>query len=82
MVDKFKSMNGLMQKMGYQPFRIFTDISGPQFWTVIAVTEVESLEKFFVEMEKGMANGEARQIMTGYHDLVDSGRREIYKVEV
>jgi hypothetical protein len=81
MVNKFKSMNVLMQKMGYKPFSIFTDVSGVPFWTVVAVTEVDSLEQFFESMEKGMANEEARRIMTGYHDLVDSGRREIYRVE-
>ena len=28
-----------------------------------------------------MANEKARQIMAGYHDLVESGHREIYKIE-
>lgn len=33
-------------------------------------------------MEKAFTNEEAGRIMAGYHDLVVSGRREIYKVEV
>ena len=28
-----------------------------------------------------MANDGIRQTMTGYHDLVGSGRREIYRVQ-
>jgi hypothetical protein len=45
------------------------------------ITEVESLDGFFQAMEKAFANEEARRIMADYHDLVQGGRREIYKVE-
>jgi hypothetical protein len=31
--------------------------------------------------EAVMAKEEAQAIMAGYHDLVESGRREIYKLE-
>jgi hypothetical protein len=81
MVNRFKSMSALMEKMGYKPFRVYTDVSGERFWTIVATTEVDSLDEFFATMEKGMANEEARRIMTGYHELVDGGRREIYRVE-
>jgi len=81
MVKRFKSLNALGEKQGYKPFRVFTDVSGDPFWTVVGQTEVDSLEEFFGMMEKMMANEEAAKIMAGYHDLVDSGRREIYKVE-
>jgi len=47
----------------------------------VGITEVDSLDQFFASMEKAFANEEARTIMAGYHDLVQSGRREIYKVE-
>ena len=81
MVKKFKSLNDLAPKLGLKPFRILTDVSGEPFWTVVAVTEVESLDEFFGAMDKAMANEEARTILAGYHDLVVSGRREIYKAE-
>jgi hypothetical protein len=81
MVKKFKSLNDLAPKLGLKPFRILTDVSGEPFWTVVAITEVESLDEFFGTMDKAMANEEARTILAGYHDLVVSGRREIYKTE-
>ncbi len=81
MVDRFKDLNGVIKQMGFTPFRIYTDVSGDQFWTVVAQGEAESLDAF-VDMETTvMANEKARKAMEGYHDLVESGRREIYRVE-
>jgi hypothetical protein len=81
MVDKFKGVSGVMKRMGFKPFRIFTDVSGERFWTVVGETEVESLNDFLQMEEKVMADEEARKAMSGYHDLVEKGRREIYRVE-
>jgi hypothetical protein len=81
MVNRFKKLNDLAPKWGLKPSRILTDVSGEPFWTVIGITEVESLDDFFASMQKAFANEEAGRIMAGYHDLVVSGRREIYKVE-
>jgi hypothetical protein len=81
MVKRFKSLNELAPKIGLKPSRILTDVSGEPYWTIVGITEVDSLDQFFASMEKAFANEEARTIMAGYHDLVQSGRREIYKVE-
>ena len=81
MVKRFKSLNELAPKIGLKPSRILTDVSGEPFWTIVGITEVDSLDQFFASMEKAFANEEARTIMAGYHELVQSGRREIYKVE-
>ena len=81
MVTKFKSFNNLAPKIGIKPFRLFTDVSGEPFWTVVAETEVDSVDEFFAMMGKAMANDEVGRIMAGYHDLVQAGRREIYKAE-
>jgi len=81
MVKKFKSLNDLAPKMGLPESRIMTDVSGEPFWTVVGVMEVDNLEDFLAKMEKAFTNEEAGKIMAGYHDLVVSGRREIYKVE-
>lgn len=80
LVEKFQRMAKLMKKMGYPKPKVMTDISGEPYWTVITEIEVENLDEFF----KGMNDPkweEAGKIMEGYHDLVDSGRREIYRVE-
>ena len=85
MVDKFIAMGKLGEKVGMPSMRIMTDLSAEQYWTVVGEMEVESLEAF-EKMMSAPAPSEADQkefekIMAGYHDLVDSGRREIYKLE-
>ena len=81
MVNKFKSLSGVMQAMGFAPFRVLTDVSGEPFWTVVAEIEVESLDGFVAMEGKVMANEDARRAMGGYHDLIERGRREIYRME-
>src|SRR5574341_1019987 len=39
LLTRFKNLNGVMQKMGFKPFRLLTDLSGEQFWTVVAEVE-------------------------------------------
>ena len=72
LVEKFKAVNGVMQEMGLEPFRIFTDISGERFWTLVLEREYPSFDEY-QKLES--------EVMAGYHDLVHQGRREIYKVE-
>ena len=81
MVEKFKSISGAMQELGHKPFRIMTDVTGEAFWTVVAETEVPSLDEFFGVQEKLMTNESLKKAMAGYHDLVKSGRREIFRIE-
>ncbi|HTK81095.1 MAG TPA: hypothetical protein VL633_02290 [Bacteroidota bacterium] len=81
MVEKFKTMNKLMKKMDIGTMRVMTDVSAERYWTVVAETEVESLEVYAGMDKKMMASKEFQKAMKDYHELVDSGRREIYKVE-
>lgn len=81
MVDKFKTMNKLMKKMDIGTMRVMTDVSAERYWTVVAETEVESLEVYVGMDKKMMSSKEFQKAMKDYHELVDSGRREIYKVE-
>ena len=61
--------------------RVLTDVSAERYWTVVAETEVPSLEAY-LEMDRNMANfPEMEEIMKGYHDLIDYGRREMYTIE-
>jgi len=69
-----------MRGLGMPGFRVATDVSGAPFWTVVAEMEVESFSAFEAMEEKVMGNEEAAEIMAGYHDLVDHGRREIYRL--
>jgi hypothetical protein len=81
MVQKFLAISKLGQQMGIGPMRVMTDISAERYWTVVSEMEVESLEKFTEMSRKSMEKKEFQDAMKGYHDLIDSGRREIYLIE-
>ncbi len=81
LVKKFKELGALMQEMRLEPFRLYTDVSGGRFWTLVLEREFGSLEEMQGLEAKVMADARAQAIMTGYHDLVERGSREIYKVE-
>lgn len=85
MVEKFHKMSDLNEKAGMGRFKILTDFSGEKYWTLVCEFEVPSLAAFEDMMSgKGMTEEmgkEFEKLMVGYHDLVDEGRREIYKIE-
>ncbi|HET7696342.1 MAG TPA: hypothetical protein VFK57_11580 [Vicinamibacterales bacterium] len=81
MADKFKHISALLQEMGHEPMRLLTDVSGEPFWTLVAEAKVERIDDFFALEKSLMANQALQKTMADYHDLVESGRREIYRVE-
>lgn len=85
LVDKFVAMAKLGKKVGMPRMRIMTDFCAEQYWTVVAEMEVPSLQAFDEMMSKPQGSAadmkKMEEIMKGYHDLVDRGRREIYKIE-
>lgn len=81
LLQKFLAMSALGEKKGWRKMRILTDVSGERYWTLVAEIEVESLEEF---MQMGTSEEDAKEfeeIMKGYHELVEDGRREIFKIE-
>jgi hypothetical protein len=81
MVDKFVALSKISQKMGFGAMRVMTDMSAERYWTVVSEMEVENLEQYTENSRKTMAIEEIRDVMKGYHDLLDHGRREIYVIE-
>ena len=81
MVEKFRAIGTVMKDMGHEPLRLLTDVTGEPFWTVVAEAEVEKIDDFFAMEQELMANEVLGRIMADYHDLVDGGRREIYRIE-
>ncbi len=85
LLEKFSAMSKVGEKVGMPRLRLMTDMSAERYWTLVAEMEVPSLQAF----EESMANPqgsaddqkEFESIMKGYHDLVESGRREIYRIE-
>ena len=88
LVEKFLAMSKLSEKLGMGKMRILTDVSAERYWTLVGEMEVPSLKAFedmiSGAMPKGASEADMKQfetIMQGYHDLVDIGKREIYKIE-
>lgn len=81
MVEKFRAISSALEDMGQEPLRLLTDVSGEPFWTVIAEAHVERIDDFFTYEAKLMGNEDLRETMADYHELVQIGRREIYRIE-
>jgi hypothetical protein len=85
MVQKFLALSKLSAKGGLPQMRVMTDLCAERYWTVVAEMEVASMEEFERVVQgtgqKPEDMKEFENIMKGYHDLVEFGRREIYKIE-
>lgn len=85
MVDKFLAMSKLGEQSGQSRMRVMTDFCAERYWTIVAEFEVPSMQAFEEMMQgTGMspeAGKEMERVMAGYHDLVEYGKREIYKIE-
>ena len=87
LVEKFVAMSALMEKAGQGRMRVMTDFVAERYWTIVSEIEVESLDAF-EKMMSGQgpqmdaeSQKEMEELMKGYHDLVESGRREVYRLE-
>ena len=85
MVEKFTAMSKLSEKTGMPKMRIMTDMCAERYWTVVSEMEVPSLQAFETMMAAPPGSPEDMKefenVMKGYHELVDHGKREIYKLE-
>ena len=85
MVEKFVAMAALMEKGGAPKMRVMTDFAAERYWTIVSEFEVESMDAFEKMLSMSdmppEAGKEFEAMMKGYHDLVDHGRREIFRIE-
>ena len=81
MLEKFRSISTVLIEKGQEPLRILTDVTGEPFWTIVAEARVEKIDDFFAVEQTLMANETLRKTMADYHDLVNSGRRELLRIE-
>ena len=85
LVEKFLAMAKLSEKSGMGKMKIMTDFCAERYWTVVSEMEFPNMTAFENMMSgQGQSDADMKQfevIMQGYHDLVDKGRREIYKIE-
>ena len=85
MLEKSLAMAKLSEQAGQGKMKIMTDFCAERYWTIVTEYEVPSMQVFEEMMQgAGMTPELGKQfetIMAGYHDLVEHGRREIYKIE-
>ena len=85
MVEKFIAMSKLSERLGMPRMRVMTDFCAERYWTAVSEMEVPSLQAFEQMMSSPQGSAEDmkqfEELMKGYHDLVDYGKREIYKIE-
>jgi sortase (surface protein transpeptidase) len=80
MVEKFLAIAKIVEAQGMS-MRVLTDVSAERYWTVVGEVEVPSLEAFMAMVPGGENAEQLGEIMKDYHELVVSGRREIYSIE-
>jgi hypothetical protein len=85
LLEKFQAMNRIMANAGQGNMRLMTDVTGVRYWTLVAEFETPGMAEFEKMMQgAGMSEADTKEferLMEGYHDLIDSGHREIYRLE-
>lgn len=80
-VAMFKKFAAVLSQIGYAPTRIYTDVSGENYWTVVLEQDISDLNDLAEMSRKTLTDPGVKDILKGYHQLVQGGRRELYKLE-
>ena len=80
LVKLFKEIDKLTRGKKFKKARILTDLSG-RYWTVVFEREVKSLDGLAAETRNLGKNPKLKALFKEYHDLVEGGYRELYKIE-
>jgi hypothetical protein len=85
LLEKFQAMNRIMANAGQSNMRLMTDLTGERYWTLVVEFETPGLAEFEKMMQGGgMSESDTKEfqrITEGYHDLIESGHRQIYRLE-
>ncbi len=81
LVKKFKDVGEVMSTMDLVPHRIYTDVAGGKFWTLVLERDYESLDEMQAVEAQAFGDERSKAIMSGYHEFIQQGTREIYKVQ-
>jgi hypothetical protein len=81
LVSRFKKLSSVLSRMGYSPMRIYTDVSGEHYWTVVIEQDIERIDDMAEMSRKTMTDPDVAKAMEGYHEYVVSGKREFFKRE-
>lgn len=81
LVRIFKQAAPHFEKLGGgSNMRVMTDVVNT-YWTVIVESETPDITAFFANMRSATTSEELKEIMKGYMDCVEGGRREIFMIE-
>ena len=80
LVAKFKQTFASMEKDdGFANIRVMVDAVA-DYWTVVVESDVATLAEFERHQSEFGTRPEVRAAMEGYMDLVEGGRREIWRI--
>ena len=80
LVAKFKQTFESMEKNdGFSNIRVMVDAVA-DYWTVVVESDVATLDEFERHSREFGTRPEVRAAMEGYMDLVEGGRREIWRI--
>lgn len=63
-----------------QNYKIMTDVAS-NYWTVIMTYEVSDIGGFITNLRSATGTEDLQEIMKGYLDLIEGGKREIFLLE-
>jgi hypothetical protein len=76
--QKFNAAHAAMSDLGFQTRVMVDEVA--DFWTVVAEVMVDDMAKFAERMRERGSRDDVKQAMAGYMDLVESGRREVFRL--
>ncbi len=80
LAEMFKKTIPSMEKEdGFRHSRVMVDYAA-SYWTVVLEAEIEDISQFDQHMNTYGARPEVKKALEGYHDLVEGGYREIYRI--
>jgi heme-degrading monooxygenase HmoA len=80
LAERFKRLTSSLEEAdGFTNVKVMVDAVA-DYWTVVLEAEVDSLDRLERHMNEFSQRAEVREVMAGYMDLVNGGRREIYRV--
>ncbi len=81
LVKKFKAATPYFEQTEQGAnFKVMTDVAS-NYWTVLMQYEVEDIGFFINNLRSATGTPELQEIMKGYLDLVEGGKREIFILE-
>jgi hypothetical protein len=81
LVKMFKQAAPHFEKsQGMSSTKVMTDIVS-NYWTVVLESETEDIGGFITGLRSATMSEELKEIMKGYMDCVEAGKREIFMIE-